>query len=64
MAEFTIMVYGKDNDIVLTRREKRDIITPGLPPTSTSSMFMKCDEIEQLIEVLKEHANKRGNKEV
>lgn len=51
MHSFEIREFGKD-DIMLIRREKVDG-REGLPPVQTSILFMKDNEILDLIEVLK-----------
>lgn len=66
MAEFEIKTYG-ENQIMLCRsenfEEKFGRVIRGIPPTSSEVIFMEHDEIDELIKVLNDYANKRRNKE-
>ena len=57
MVEFKITPYTKEGNIMLVRHEKR-IPTPGLPPFTSATILMNDYEINELIKVLQEYANK------
>ena len=57
MVEFKITPYTKEGNIMLVRNEKR-IPTPGLPPFTSATILMNDDEINDLIKVLQDYANK------
>jgi hypothetical protein len=63
MHEYNIQDIG-DNDLMLTRRENYDKQIKGLPPSHSSTLFLKNDEIDELIKVLENYANERGNKKL
>ena len=57
MVEFKITPYGKEGDIMLVRT-KQKTPTEGLPPHTSSVILMNDNEINDLIKVLQEYANK------
>ena len=59
MIKFTLKEYGTEGDVLLVRKEKREHIIEGLPPDTSSVIFMKQNEINELIEVLTEYAKQR-----
>ena len=59
MITFTLKEYGTEGDVLLVRKEKREPAVKGLPPEHSSVIFMKQNEINELIEVLTEYAKQR-----
>ena len=57
MVKFKITPYTKEGNIMLVREETKTP-TEGLPPTYSSVILMNDYEIETLIEVLQDYANK------
>ena len=64
MADFTIQEYGDEGNLTLTRRVEREKKIQGLPFTVSSSIFLNNNDIDELIKVLKDYANERGNKNI
>jgi hypothetical protein len=64
MHDYNIKAFGTHNDVMLTRREYYEKPIKGLPPYHSTTMFFKDNEIDELIEVLKNYANERRNKDV
>jgi hypothetical protein len=64
MSKFTIKQFGGSDDLMLVRKEKSKQPTPGLPPEHSSVVFMKQNEINELIEVLQNYAITGRNQEV
>jgi quinolinate synthase len=55
---YNIREYGNDGDVMLVRIKEREHKSPGIPPDISQCIMMNKNEIEQLMEVLKEYANK------
>ena len=58
MPFFQIKEYTKNGDVMLVRF-KEEKPTEGLPPIRTQTILMNDDEINDLMKVLKEYADKR-----
>ena len=57
MVEFKITPYTKEGNIMLVRTEQKTP-TEGLPPTYSSVILMNDNDINDLIKVLQDYANK------
>jgi hypothetical protein len=64
MHDYDIKPFGDKGDVMLTRRKYYDVPIQGLPPCSSTTLVLKDNEIDELIEVIKNYANERGNKKV
>ena len=56
MTEFKVTEFTKDGHLGVVRIKKQEI--KGLPPTSSQVILMDRDEINDLIKVLQDYANK------
>ena len=56
MAEFKVSEFTKDGCIGVVRIKKQEI--KGLPPSSSQVIIMDRDEVNELIKVLQDYANK------
>lgn len=58
---FSVREYATDILVIRTKTSVGDEITPGIPPSHSQCIAMDPDEIDELIETLKDYANKRRN---
>ena len=56
MTEFKVTEFTKDGHLGVVRIKKQEI--KGLPPTSSQVILMDRNEINDLIKVLQDYANK------
>jgi hypothetical protein len=64
MHQYELREFGKEKDLMLTRREFYEKPIQGLPPSHSSTIMMKFDEIDELIGALKDYADKGRNQAV
>ena len=61
MVKYEIKTIGKDGDMLMLIRTEDQNLGAGLPPVSSKSIILYDDEIEYLMETLKNYADKNRN---